>query len=69
MPFLSTLAGAYLAALPLAWLGTVSPALGVGGLLLALVAESVVPMAVNFRRFRSNRWKAISREYRPETGD
>ncbi|PSQ05395.1 MATE family efflux transporter [Halobacteriales archaeon QS_6_71_20] len=69
VPFLSTLAGAYLAALPLAWLGTVWPALGVGGLLLALVAESVVPMAVNFRRFRSNRWKAISREYRPETGD
>ncbi|WP_435064795.1 MATE family efflux transporter [Halobaculum sp. EA56] len=69
VPFLATLAGAYLAALPLAWLGTVLPALGVAGLLLALVAETVVPMAVNLRRFRSNRWKAVSREYRPSAGD
>ncbi|UIO99156.1 MATE family efflux transporter [Halobaculum sp. CBA1158] len=69
VPFLATLAGAYLAALPLAWAGTVVPALGVAGLLLALVAETAVPMVVNLRRFRSNRWKAVSREYRPSTGD
>ncbi|QZP38504.1 MATE family efflux transporter [Halobaculum magnesiiphilum] len=69
VPFVATLAGAYLAALPLAWAGTVIPALGVGGLLLSLLAETAVPLAVNLRRFRSNRWKAVSRSYRPSPGD
>nr|WP_284013614.1 MATE family efflux transporter [Halobaculum sp. DT92] len=69
VPFVATLVGAYLAALPLAWAGTVVPALGVGGLLVALVAETAVPLVVNARRFRSNRWKAVSREYRPEPTD
>jgi putative MATE family efflux protein len=69
VPFLAALSGLYLVALPLAWLGTVVPALGIGGLLLALLAETAVPMLVNLRRFRSNRWKAISRDYRPSVGD
>jgi len=69
IPFLAALAGLYLVAVPLAWLGTVVPTLGVGGLLLALLAETAVPMVVNLRRFRSNRWKAISRDYRPSAGD
>ena len=69
VPFLATLAGLYLFAVPLAWLGTVAPALGIGGLLLALLAETAVPMVVNLRRFRSNRWKAVSRGYRPSAGD
>jgi len=69
VPFLATLSGLYLVALPLAWLGTALPVLGVGGLLLALVAEKAVPMAVNLGRFRSNRWKAVSRSYRPSAAD
>ncbi|MGQ4555621.1 MATE family efflux transporter [Halobellus sp. GM3] len=69
VPFLAALAGLYLVALPAAWLGTVVPALGIGGLLLALLAETAVPMVVNLWRFRSNRWKAISRSYRPSVGD
>ena len=69
VPFLAALAGLYLFAVPLAWLGTVVPALGVGGLLLALFVETAVPMVVNLRRFRSNRWKAVSRDYRPSVGD
>ncbi|GGJ13605.1 MATE family efflux transporter [Halobellus salinus] len=69
VPFLATLAGLYLVALPVAWLGTVAPALGVGGLLFALLAEYAVPMVVNLRRFRSNRWKTISRGYRPTAGN
>ena len=69
VPFLAALAGLYLVALPLAWLGTVVPALGITGLLLALLAETAVPMVVNLRRFRSNRWKVISRDYRPSAGD
>jgi len=26
-------------------------------------------MAVNLRRFRSNRWKVVSRDYRPNADD
>ncbi len=65
IPFLATLAGAYVVALPLAYLGTVT-ALGVGGLLLALVAETAVPMVVNGLRFRAGDWVAISRSLRPD---
>jgi len=65
IPFLATLAGLYLAALPLAWLGTVT-ALGVLALQAALVVETAVPMVVNVARFRTGAWKAISREYRPD---
>lgn len=65
VPFLATLAGLYLAALPLAWLGTVT-SLGVLALQAALVVETAVPMVVNVVRFRSGAWKAISREYRPD---
>ena len=69
IPFISALAGLYLVAVPVAWLGTVVPLLGISGLLVALLAETGVPMVVNLWRFRSNRWKAISREYRPTVGD
>jgi len=65
VPFLATLAGLYLVALPLAWLGQVTP-LARTGLLLALVAETLVPMAVNGLRFRTGAWKAVSRSYRPD---
>ncbi|PSP86294.1 MATE family efflux transporter [Halobacteriales archaeon QS_1_68_17] len=64
VPFVATLAGLYLVALPVAWLGTVT-ALGVVALQAALVAETAVPMVVNGARFATGRWKAISREYRP----
>jgi putative MATE family efflux protein len=67
VPFLATLVGLYLAALPLAWLGTVTP-LGVLGLQLALVVEAAVPMAVNLARFRTGGWKTASRP-RPSPGD
>ena len=69
VPFVAALSGLYLFAVPLAWIGTVVPAVGIGGLLLALLAETAVPMLVNLRRFRSNRWKAVSRGYRPNAGD
>jgi putative MATE family efflux protein len=68
IPFLATLAGLYLVALPLAWVGTVT-ALGVVALQAALVAETVVPMLVNLSRFRTNAWKSVSRQYRPSAGD
>jgi hypothetical protein len=65
VPFLATLAGLYLVALPVAWLGTVT-ALGVLALPLALVAETVVPMVVTVARFRTGAWKTVSRAYRPD---
>lgn len=68
VPFAATLVGLYIGALPVAWLGTVT-ALGVAGLQAAFLVETAVPMAVNLHRFRTNRWKAISRAYRPSAGD
>jgi putative MATE family efflux protein len=68
VPFAATLIGLYLGALPLAWLGTVT-ALGVVGLQAAFIVETAVPMVINLRRFRTNRWKAVSRAYRPSAGD
>ena len=68
VPFAATLVGLYLGALPVAWLGTVT-ALGVAGLQLAFLVETAVPMAINLHRFRTNRWKAVSRAYRPDAGD
>jgi Na+-driven multidrug efflux pump len=68
VPFVATLAGLYLVALPLAWAGTVT-VWGVFGLMAALVAETLVPMAVNYGRFRAGTWKAVSRGYRPDRGE
>jgi len=42
------------------------PALGLPGLYLAYVAETAVPAAINYWRFRTDRWKSISEEYRPD---
>jgi Na+-driven multidrug efflux pump len=67
VPFLATLAGLYLVALPVAYLGTIS-ALGASALLLALLAETGVPALVNVARFRTRRWLAVSRSYRPGEG-
>lgn len=67
IPFVATLAGRYLVALPVAYLGTVSP-LGATALLIALVAETGVPTLVNVARYRTGRWLAISRTYRPGAG-
>ncbi len=63
-PFLATLVGLYLCALPAAALGLVTP-LGVAALYVALVVETLVPAGLNLHRFRSNRWQVVSRRYRP----
>jgi putative MATE family efflux protein len=68
VPFVSSLVGLYVVALPTAWLGTVT-ALGVTALQLSLLVETLVPLVVNARRFRSDAWKAVSRSYRPSAGD
>jgi putative MATE family efflux protein len=68
VPFAASVLGSYAFALPAAYLGTVTP-LGVVGLMLALVFISAVPLVVNAARFRTNRWKVVSRDYRPNPGD
>ncbi|TKX54387.1 MATE family efflux transporter [Halorubrum sp. SP3] len=67
-PFVASMIGLYAFALPAALVGLATP-LGVGGLYAALVAEKLVPAGLNGYRFRSNRWQAVSRRYRPGAGD
>jgi len=42
------------------------PAIGLWGLYLAFMAETTIPAAINYWRFRSGKWKAISKAYRPD---
>ncbi|MEF8821938.1 MAG: MATE family efflux transporter [Halovenus sp.] len=46
--------------------GLTIPALGLWGLYLAYIAETAVPAAINYWRFRTDKWKSISEEYRPD---
>ncbi|WP_135821869.1 MATE family efflux transporter [Halostella litorea] len=64
-PFYSQAVGMFAVALPLAYLGATT-ALGIAGLYLSFVAETAVPAAINYRRFATGKWKAISREFRPD---
>jgi putative MATE family efflux protein len=66
-PFLSQALGMFGVSIPLVYLGTVTP-LGLYGLYLAFLAETSVPAALNYYRFRSGVWKRVSREYRPDAG-
>ena len=54
-PFYGKLVGLYGAALPIAYLAVSSP-LGLTALYLALFAETVVPAAVTYYRFRTGAW-------------
>ncbi|MGN8213625.1 MULTISPECIES: MATE family efflux transporter [Halococcus] len=62
-PFYGQVLG-YAIAIPVAYLGAVTP-LGLAGLGLAIVIEMVAPAIVNYYRFSTGKWKAISRSYRP----
>mgnify|MGYP002761375861 CR=1 FL=1 len=67
-PFLASMVGLYVVALPAALLGLATP-LGVGGLYAAVIAEKLVPAGLNLARFRSDRWQAVSRQYRPDAAE
>lgn len=41
-------------------------ALGLVGLYLAYFAQTVVPAGITYYRFSTDKWKAISCEYRPD---
>lgn len=64
-PFYSQAIGMFGVAIPLAYLGAVTP-LGVYGLYLAFVAETAIPATINYQRFATGKWKVISRDYRPD---
>ncbi|MEY7848973.1 MATE family efflux transporter [Natrarchaeobius sp. A-rgal3] len=63
LPFVASLIGRYLFALPVAALGLVTP-LGVAALYLAFLLETYVPGGINYWLFRRGRWKEVSRRYR-----
>ncbi|ELY92763.1 MATE efflux family protein [Natrialba hulunbeirensis JCM 10989] len=66
LPFVASLVGRYVFALPVALLGVVTP-LDVVALYLALLLETFVPGGINYALFRRGRWKAVSRRYRPSS--
>lgn len=63
-PMYGRLLGRY-STIPIVYLGVITP-IGVGAVYLALVVETFLPAGVTFYRFKTGKWKAISRSYRPE---
>ncbi|WP_132057982.1 MATE family efflux transporter [Halorussus amylolyticus] len=64
-PFYSQMVGMFCCAIPVAYLGATT-SLGLFGLYLSFLAETTVPAAINYYRFSTGKWKAISREFRPD---
>ncbi|WP_374057596.1 MATE family efflux transporter [Halorhabdus salina] len=65
-PFVYQALGVFGVSIPAAYLGATTP-IGVWGIYVALLGETLVPAVGNYYRFSTGKWKAISREYRPET--
>ncbi|WP_435159614.1 MATE family efflux transporter [Haladaptatus sp. DFWS20] len=63
-PFYSQIVGMFVCVIPVAYLGATTT-LGIMGLYLSFLAETTVPAAINYYRFSTGKWKAISREFRP----
>jgi putative MATE family efflux protein len=64
-PFYSRALGMVGVSLPLVYLGATT-SLGIAGVYLSFFGETLVPAVVNYYRFSTGKWKAISRAYRPE---
>ncbi|MCU4799893.1 MATE family efflux transporter [Halobacteria archaeon HArc-gm2] len=64
-PMYAQLAGLYLFTLPVAYLGAVT-SIGIAALYAAIVLEMAVPAAITYYRYRSDTWKVVSRDYRPD---
>ncbi|MFW5956350.1 MAG: MATE family efflux transporter [Halorhabdus sp.] len=65
-PFVYQALGVFAVSIPAAYLGATTP-IGVWGIYVAFLGETLVPAVGNYYRFSTGRWRAISREYRPET--
>ncbi|MDS0240484.1 MULTISPECIES: MATE family efflux transporter [unclassified Haloferax] len=64
--FGSQFVGMFLGSIPLTYIGSVT-SLGLTGLYLAFLAETTIPAVLNYYRFKTGTWKAVSRSYRPKT--
>ena len=64
-PLYAQLTGLYLFALPVAYLGVVTP-LGQTALYAAIFVEMAVPAVIAYYRYQSGAWKVVSRDYRPD---
>lgn len=67
-PLYARFVGQYAFMLPIAYLGTVTP-IGVIAVYAAFFAETAVPAAITWYRFRSGKWKIVSRSLRPSPTD
>jgi len=65
-PFYAQIAGLFGFALPLAYLGATT-VLGLWGLYGALFVETGIPAVIIYYRFRTDKWKLISRAHREAT--
>lgn len=65
-PFYSRALGMFGLGIPLVYLGATT-SLGLVGLYLSYFGQSLAPAVVNSYRFGTGKWKAISRQYRPES--
>ncbi|MBS3761272.1 MAG: MATE family efflux transporter [Halodesulfurarchaeum sp.] len=65
-PFYSRALGMFGFSIPLVYLGATTP-LGIWGIYLSFFGETAVSAVINYYRFWTGKWKAISRGYRPET--
>jgi len=64
-PFYSRFLGLFGFSIPLVYLGATT-SLGLVGIYLSFFGETLVSAVINYYRFSTGKWKAISREYRPE---
>lgn len=64
-PFYSRAIGMFGIGIPLVYLGATTR-LGILGIYLSFFAETLVPAAINYYRFTTGKWRAISRGYRPD---
>ena len=66
-PFYSRALGMFAVAIPCMYLGATT-ALGLWGVYLSFLGETLVPATINYYRFGTGKWKVISRSYRPDSG-
>ena len=64
-PFYSRAIGMFGFSIPLIYLGATT-SLGIWGIYLSFFGETAVSALINYYRFATGKWKAISRGYRPE---
>ncbi len=65
-PFYSRALGMFGFSIPLVYFGATT-SLGIWGIYLSFFGETAVSAVINYYRFWTGKWKAISRGYRPDT--